>query len=146
MAESAASHAIYFIAAVIMATAVIGVINASVQDVTTASSESSKLLSGQMKTDITIISDPDEIPNDDTFYVKNTGTKTLDGDLVNVIVNGTYIMEVNLTKSVIGRSDLVWETTDILKIELMNVTLPSGDHRIKVITQNGISDTMDFTI
>ena len=115
------------------------------QDITTSAGGNAKLLSDQMKTDVTIINDPDEILDDKTFYVKNTGSITLDGDLVNVLINGTYISESDMTKSVIGRSDLVWNSTSLLKIELDNA-LPAGDHTIKLITQNGVSDTMDFTI
>ena len=145
MAEAAVTHSIYFIAAVIMAVAVIGTINSSVQEITTASSGNSRMLADQMKTDITIISDPDEIPNNKIFYVKNIGTKTLDGALTDVIVNGVYTSEDDMNKSVIGRSDLVWKGTGILQIEI-DTPAPSGDNKIKIITQNGVSDEMDFTI
>jgi len=145
MAEAATTHAIYFIAAIVMAVAVIGTINSSVQDITTAASGNSRMLADQMKTDITIISDPDEIPNNKIFYVKNIGTKTLDGALTDVIVNGVYTSEDDMNKSVIGRSDLVWKGTGILQIEI-DTPAPGGDNKIKIITQNGVSDEMDFTI
>ncbi|MDY6931598.1 MAG: hypothetical protein SVJ22_06775 [Halobacteriota archaeon] len=145
MAESAATHAIYFMAAIVMAVAVIGVLNSSVQDVTTAASGNSRMLADQMRTDIAIISDPEEIPNNKIFYVKNIGTKTLDGALTDIIVNGVYISENDMNKSVIGRSDLVWKGTDILQIEI-DTPAPSGDNKIKIITQNGVSDEMEFTI
>ncbi|MDY6865182.1 MAG: hypothetical protein SVY15_04320 [Halobacteriota archaeon] len=145
MAESAATHAIYFMAAIVMAVAVIGVLNSSVQDVTTAASGNSRMLADQMRTDIAIISDPEEIPNSKIFYVKNIGTKTLDGALTDIIVNGVYISENDMNKSVIGRSDLVWKGTDVLQIEI-DTPAPSGDNKIKIITQNGVSDEMEFTI
>ena len=145
MAGVEVSHMIFFMAAVIMSVTVVGILSTNVLDVTDASSGSAKLLSNQMETDIKIISDPDEIPGNRIFYVKNIGSFTLDGDLVDIIIDGEYQTNSEYNLTVIGRSNLVWERTDVLNITLDNA-ISSGEHTIRVITQNGVSDEMDFRI
>jgi len=145
MAGVEVSHIIFFMAAVIMSISVVGIIGANVQDVTSASSGSARLLSNQLETDVTIINDPDEIPADRIFYVKNIGSLALDGNLTDVIIDGRYQSSSEFNITVIGRSDLIWEQTDVLNITL-DTSISSGDHTIRVITQNGVSDEMDFNI
>lgn len=145
MAGLEVSHIIFFVGAVIIAVTVVGVINVSVQDILSASSSNARTLSEQMKTDIKIISDPDEIPADKIFYVKNVGSNPLDGNLVNVMIDGVYKSDSDYNLTVIGSSSLIWEQTDVLNITLDDA-IASGDHTIKIITENGLADEMDFTI
>jgi flagellar protein FlaG len=94
-AETAITHMIFFIAAVILAMGVVSVLSVNVQSISGATTAGSKIMSDQLRTDITIINDPNEIPyinNENyTFYVKNTGRSELNIDYVNVILDGVLI-------------------------------------------------------
>lgn len=148
-AETAVTHMIFFITTVIIAMSVVLILSANVQSITGATSSSSKVLSDQLKTDITIISDPELIPYDGvdgyTFYAKNTGKSELSLTYVDVIIDGTLLSPSNVTLSLMDEGTL-WSTGDVLVITAITNPDPlgSGDHRIRVIAENGKSDSMSF--
>ena len=78
-AGTSATQMIFFITSVIIALGVVGALFLNVQSISTAATMGSKTFSQQLKTDITIINDPEKIPyadtNNYTFYVKNTGNE-----------------------------------------------------------------------
>jgi flagellar protein FlaG len=149
-AETAITHMIFFIAAIILAMGAITVISADVQSIVSSSSVSSKLLSDQMRTDITIINDPDIIYYDDfsnyyTFYAMNTGKTELAPEYVNVLVDGLFIHPSNVAVS-LQDGDVTWRPGDILILNVSTIPNPlaSGDHKIMVAAENGKSDSMYF--
>lgn len=145
-AGTSATHIIFFIAAVIIAGSVVGALFVNTQSVTDSLSAASKTLSEQLRTDITIINDPENIPTSGdvyTFYVKNTGNTILPIEYVNVIIDGVIIPDADMTKTLVDGSS-TWNYGDVLQIDVTYPGLPSGDHTIRVITENGIDDTMDF--
>ncbi|MCX9083909.1 MAG: flagellar protein G [Candidatus Methanoperedens sp.] len=145
-AGSSATELIFFITSVIIAMSVVGALFMNVESITGASTISSKTLTEQLKTDITIINDPRIIyysGGNYSFYVKNTGTQELVTDYVTVLLDGKMIPETDLNKTVDGSQ--TWKTGDVLIIKA-KVTLSTGDHNLRIITQNGIEDTFPFTI
>ncbi|CAD7770137.1 Archaebacterial flagellin [Candidatus Methanoperedenaceae archaeon GB50] len=137
---------IFFIAAAIIAGSVAAALFINTQSVVDSVSIASKTLSGQLKTDVTIINDPEKIPRSGdvyTFYVKNTGKRILPTEYVNVIIDGTIIPEADMTKTIVGGGS-TWGSGDVLQIDVTYTGLSSGDHTIRVITENGIDDSMDF--
>jgi len=137
---------IFFIAAAIIAGSVAAALFINTQSVVDSVSIASKTLSGQLKTDVTIINDPEKIPRSGdvyTFYVKNTGKRILPTEYVNVIIDGTIISEADMTKTIVGGGS-TWGSGDVLQIDVTYTGLSSGDHTIRVITENGIDDSMDF--
>jgi flagellar protein FlaG len=147
-AETSSTHLIFFIVAMIIAAGVAGVIYTNVNAISNASYISSSTLAQQLRTDITIINDPDNIPwsgTEYTFYVLNTGKSTLTTEYVSVLINGEYIPEAVIQKSIIkGGSTTTWRPEDILEIEI-TYNIPNGDNYIKVITENGVYDSFEFT-
>lgn len=144
-ADTSATHMIFFIAAVIIALSVTGALFLNIQSLTSALTTSSKTLSSQLKTDIKIINDPEIIPNSGgsfTFYVKNIGKEDLYPGQINVIINGSLVTNINTD---IIEGDTMWISGDVLRINAM-VSLPSGSHNIRVITDNGIEDSFNFRI
>lgn len=144
-AETSTTHLIFFIMAMILAAGVAGVVYVNVNSIKDATREGGNTLSKQLRTDITIINDPSNIPNTGGvffFYVKNTGKSDLAHEQVTVLINGVVIQDGDVNKSVIGGS-AVWRPADVLQL---NVTyaIPNGDNSIKVITDNGIGDALDF--
>lgn len=148
-AETSSTHLIFFIVAMIIAAGVASVIYTNVNAISNASYTSSSTLAQQLRTDITIINDPDNVPrsgNEYTFYVLNTGKSTLTTEYVSVLINGVYITD-DIDKSIInGGSTTTWRQEDILQIVINYPLMPNGDNYIKVITENGVYDTFEFTI
>jgi len=74
------SHVIIFIASVIAASAVSGVILAVTYGINSSLSEQGERVQDLLDTDFTIINDPENIPStasDHLFYLKNIGSKQL---------------------------------------------------------------------
>lgn len=119
----------------------------NIQSISNAANTGSKTLSEQLKTDITVINDPDLIPFNSfsgvyTFYVKNTGKEDLSTDYITVLIDGAVVSDGNLNKAVIDGSSM-WHTGDVLKINA-TVSLDTGSHKIRVIADNGIDDEFEF--
>ncbi len=135
---------IFFIGAVVIAVGVIGVVTSNVQSITASYGMSSRTLADQLKTDITIINDPAWIPNSSctySFYVKNTGKSTLDNSSVNLFVDGRF---VNVTKNMtVMDGGSIWYPTYVLRLNSTGC-LTAGDHSVRVVTGNGVFDTMPF--
>ncbi len=149
-AETAITHMIFFIAAMVLAISVVALISSDVQSMVSSSGSSSKLLSEQMRTDITIVNDPEVIPYDNiskkyTFYAKNTGKTELFPEYVTVLVDGILIQPVDVDADLVD-GDVVWRPGEILTLNVTTVPSPldSGDHRILVAAENGKSGAMSF--
>ncbi len=147
-AETSTTHLIFFIAAMVIASGVVAIIYSNVNSFAGASREGAVTLSKQLMTDITIINDPAKIPKSGynyTFYVKNTGRSNLAPEHVTVIINGEVIPFKNVTATVINGT-AVWRPADVLQLNVMFPAMPSGDNNLRIISENGIDDTMDFSI
>ena len=149
-AETAITHMIFFIAAIVLAMGAVTVISADVQSIVSSSSVSSKLLSEQMRTDITIINDPDiiyynNVSNYYTFYAMNSGKTELAPEYITVLVDGLYIHPSDVDAS-LQDGDVTWRPGDILILNVSTIPNPldSGDHKIAVAAENGKLDSMYF--
>lgn len=149
-AETSSTHLIFFIVAMIIAAGVASVIYTNVNAVANATQSAGNTLSQQLQTDITIINDPGNIPkigNVYTFYVKNTGKSTLTTELVSVLINGVYIPDDDVQKTVIGGgTTTVWRTSEVLQLDVTYASMPLGDNNLRLITENGVDDSFEFTI
>ena len=144
-AGASATQMVFFIASVIIALSVVGAMFMNVQSLSSAVIIGSKTLSEQLKTDITVINDPEIIPNSSgiyTFYVKNTGMQELGTEYITVIIDGTIISDNNLNKTILEGGQ-TWLTGDVLKINA-TISPAAGNHNLRVITANGIEDTFSF--
>ncbi|WP_276301446.1 flagellar protein G [Halorussus lipolyticus] len=150
MASVSSSHLILFIASLIVAASVAGTFTQGVQRLSSALGDRSVDVSGDIRTDISIISDAgssaiyQESGGDGmiTVLVKNTGSRTLDAesDQIEVLVDGKY--QPDVTVSVVDGS--AWAGGNVAKVEIPQ-SLGSGDHRVKIIV-NGDSDVLRFRI
>lgn len=144
-ADTSATHMIFFIVSVVISLGVVGALFMNVQSISNAATMGSKTLSEQLKTDITVINDPDAIPNPGgayTFYVKNTGKAALSTAYITVIIDGSVVPDDSLSKTILGEGT-VWQTGDVLQIDA-TVIIASGSHKIRVITDNGVEDEFEF--
>jgi len=144
-AGTSATQLIFFITSVIIALGVVGAMFMNIESITSAAITGSKTLSEQLKTDITVINDPELIPysnGNNTFYIKNTGKEELNIKYITVIINGSVVPDENLNKTIIS-GDTMWRTGDVLKIDVA-ISLQAGSHNLRVITDNGIEDNFAF--
>ncbi len=147
-AGTSATHIIFFIVSVVISLGVAGALFMNVQSISNAATAGSKALAEQLKTDITVINDPDTIPYNPssgiyTFYVKNTGQADISAAHITVLIDGTFVPDSSLSKTIIGGT--MWQTGDVLKINV-TVTIAPGSHKIRVMTDNGVEDEFEFRI
>ncbi|OJH49590.1 flagellar protein G [Methanohalophilus portucalensis] len=144
-ADTAITHMIFFIAAVIIAVSVVAVLNTNVQSLTSSAYTNSNIMADQLRTDITIVNDPEIVPNNSntySFYVKNTGKTSIPIDYVDVFIDGLLVSPDDLN-SRLQEEDGVWSPADLLILEI-STSLSPGDHRILVAVENGKTDAINF--
>ncbi|UPV74391.1 flagellar protein G [Halorussus limi] len=148
MASVSSSHLILFIASLIIAASVAGTFTQGVQRLSSALGERSVDVSGDIRTDISIISDPgsgavyNASGNENvTVLVKNTGSRSLEAesDQIEVLVDGRYQTNVGIT--VLDGS--AWRVGNVAKLEISQSLDADSDHRVVVIV-NGDKEVLQF--
>lgn len=136
MAEISVPTLILFIASIVIAAGVAGVLIDTVSGISNAVDDRGGDVSKSIKTDVEIISDPEAGVYDDangtiTLYVKNTGVRTLpaDADAVDLFVDGQYQTATSL--QVVDGSE--WTPNGVVELTVSGVSLSSGDHRVKLV-------------
>lgn len=150
MASVSITHLILFIASLLVAASVAGVLTDEVGRLSQAINDQGLDASKDVRTDIEVISDSgssgsiyDSNTKNITVYVKNTGTQRLDAspDGVDVLVDGVYQSSLNVTVL----DDSTWDTNDVARIRIYRTEgLSNGDHRVKVIV-NGDEEVFEFS-
>ncbi len=135
MAGSSTSELIFFIASLIVATGLAAAVGTTTLSITKSMHDNGMILSEQYKSSITVINDPVNTFNN--IYVKNTGKTVLYPDLVNVFIDGTF---TNVNNSTIEEGTY-WTRGGVLNI---TAPLPDGTHTVRVVVENGISDTFIY--
>jgi flagellar protein FlaG len=145
MGSSAGStQLIFFVSAIIISAIVVAAASQSIFQLTGGIDERSDAINEQMSTDIDIINDPANVPNDPVMiYVKNIGGTTLNQNYISVVLDGVVVAGHTLSLS--GNRTTFWDPLSVLTISI-DQELTSGDHTITVVTENGIKDQMDFRI
>ena len=148
MASTAASEMIFFIATMVIAASVVGVLGGQTLHVTQSMSQSSQGLSSMIQSDFEIINDPSNIPyhNGYVFYVKNTGTNSFffTNGSISTVINGTLLSGDLVTYISPNNSGqlLPGQVGEIVA----NITLSAGYYSIVVTLNNGLSKTMEFQV
>lgn len=151
MASASISSLIIFIASVVVAASVAGTLVAQVGDITNSVTDSGEDVEANINTDIVIISDagrPDSIYDGSapiTVLVKNTGSETLatDPGQLDVLVNGSYVAESDLTVTKADGSGGSWGSGEVVEVAIDYGGLDTGDHRVTVIV-NGNEEILRF--
>ena len=147
MASVSITHLILFIASLLVAASVAGVLTDEVGRLSEAINDQGLDASESVRTDVEIISDSgaanvyDTGTGNVTLYVKNTGSRRLDAasDGLDVLVDGRYQVDVNVT--VVDAE--TWGPNDVARVRIHYPDLPSGDHRVKVIV-DGDEEVFEF--
>jgi len=140
------THVIFFIAAVIVAGAVSGILTAVTFNITTSLTEKCDRIQEELDTDFKIINDPDNIPNISgyyRFYLKNIGGKKLatTTDTFTIFIDGEII-----EKTYYSFEDNSIQPSEITTLYIANSKISSGDHTLRVVGPQAIDDEFEFTI
>ena len=147
-ASSSTTELLFFVGAIIVATTIVGVLAGGITSISTGIKERSNSISEKMKSDIAIVNDPSEVPNDPVkIYVKNTGVSIMDQNYLSVVLDGEMVIDFNITflntSSYIN--DSAWGPGEVLEIEVVRV-LTAGRHSALVTMKGDVSDRIDFNI
>jgi archaellum component FlaG (FlaF/FlaG flagellin family) len=143
-ADSSFTQTIFFIAAIVVAVSISGVLIGVSASMANELRVKSDATAEKMSTDIELINDPRHVPYADgvlTLYLKNTGEVTLSYNNTVILIDGQYIDYVPVVNDAAGQ----WSPGKTLQITAQ-VELGAGDHSAKAVTSNGVSDTMTFRI
>ena len=154
MASVSVSHMILFIASMLIAASVAGVFTSTVDQLSQAIDDQGLRVSDDVRSDIEIISDNgtgacvyDCDGNGNlTLLVKNTGSSELIGraEQIDVLVDGRYQSPADVTVTVLGDAQ-TWNRNEVVRIEVNEPGLSSGDHRAKVVV-NGDEEVFEFRL
>ena len=149
MSGESAAHMILFIATILVASSVSAVMIVTIQKMSIEIKNQGEYIKDVLSTDFEIINDPVNIPTKVigtntayVFYIKNVGSApfAFTNDTITVLIDGLIIPKQNVTTST-----SVLSPGEVGELDVI-VSLSSGNHRITVILENGVSDSLDFTI
>jgi len=140
------THVIYFIASVIIASAVSGALIAVIQDVTSSFDEKGDDIQDKMDFDFKIINDPDNIPSDVSnyvFYMKNIGRKKISTSTTTfqVFVDGELLLTSNYSFT-----DESIQVGDVTTMNISKTDISAGSHELRVVGPQAIEDEFSFEI
>lgn len=140
------THVIFFIASVIIASAVSGVIIAVITDVSNSLSERGERVQEQLDTEFKIINDPENIPTSGSFYLfylKNIGGIELStsNETFHLFIDGDIVATANY-----NFSESSVKTDEVSIIYISNTEISTGDQVLRVVGPQAIEDKFSFTI
>lgn len=144
-ADTTSTQLIFFIAAIVVATAATGVFGTTIARLSHEVQERGDHLQDTIASDVEIINDPTEVPTGPTrLYVKNTGTSTLDKDLTTLLIDGAY---TEYTATLLAGATS-WKPGDVVDYSVTSAQWnpTAGDHVVRVIASNGVWDDLRITI
>jgi flagellar protein FlaG len=160
MASVPVSHLILFIASLVIAAGVVGTITTGVDRVSAAVDDAGLDATEQLRTDVTIISDPSagvyNASGDQnvTLLIKNTGTYRLapDGSDLDVVFDGAYVRpDATSAELVSADGGAAWSRGDVLRLTIDanqidgSGGLADGDHRV-YLSVNGDEELFQFRV
>lgn len=145
MASVSVSQLILFIAAMLVAGSVAGLLTTTVDDIGNAIEEQGIATSEEIRSDITIINDPGATQSQDgnvTIYVKNTGNSELStqpGD-IDVLVNGIFVTGLDSGNITLLDGAATWSEGEVVELVVDASDVNAGENRVQV-TVDGAEDT-----
>jgi archaellum component FlaG (FlaF/FlaG flagellin family) len=148
---TSASQLIFFIAAMVVATAVAGIFITTTINLAKDMRSAAKEQADEFNTHVTVINDGSAMPYNSTcstlvVYILNTRSVVIDENSTRILIDGgTYFGRDNMTFTLLdGATE--WKAETVLQVTMTNVTLSAGDHTLKVIVQGGVFTTFSFKV
>ncbi len=143
MSSESLTHMVFFITALLIATSVSAILYTTAYKVSLGIEEQGEALKKILRTDFEIINDPTQIPYDPNqgyyeFYIKNTGSEeiVIDPSVLTVLIDGNVVSFTS--------SDYSIGYAEVGTLYVYAYPLSSGDHRLFVILENGVSRSFEF--
>ncbi len=149
MAGESAAHMILFIATILIASSVSAVMIVTIEKMSIEIKNQGEFIGKVLSTNFEIINDPLKIPTKTigtntayVFYIKNIGDTSFafTNETITVLIDGLIIPKQNVTTN-----PSVLNPGEVGELDVIT-SLSPGNHRITVILENGVSDSLDFTI
>ena len=140
------THVVFFIASVIIAGTVSGVIVSVINDVSNSLSDRGERVQEHLDTEFEIINDPDYIPTSGSnylFYLKNIGGNKLatSNQTFHLFVDGDIVATANYYFSVTSI-----QPDEVATIYVDNSEISAGDQTLRIVGPQAIEDEFTFTI
>lgn len=140
------THIIYFIASVIIASAVSGVLITITNNVSTSLTGTGERIQDQLDYEFKIINDPDNIPiisSNYKFYLKNIGGKEIATSTTefNLFVDGEIIPAANYSFA-----DSSIQVGEVTTISVSTSVISSGNHKLRIVGPQAVEDEFTFDI
>ena len=140
--ETTVVVAIFFLSAMVLGTTAYVAISASQDLVDDASYEKNEMQVKRLQTDV-LIDSSTPVGSAALYYltitVSNTGSMTLKSDELNVLVDGT------IQSYIFAPTATTWTPDGTITLTVEELS-GGGSHRVKVITENGISDYDTYSV
>ena len=143
MASVSVSHLIIFIAAMVIAASVAGLLTTTVDDISNAIEDQGLSTGEEIRSDISIINDAGSTETADgnlTLYVKNTGDNQLPTQprQIDILINGQFVTFDASRISLLDGAD-VWGDGVVAEIvvDVGGVDIRTGENRAKVSVTGG---------
>lgn len=149
MAGQAASEMIFFIGAVAVSAALVGVFFAAVNQVSDSIAQNAASTATGFDSAIAVLNDPGHVAYNNTtqnftLWVKNTGSRPLSVNHTVVLLDSLTFANTSYTAAFAGNYSS-WSPQVTVVFTLNNLNLTSGvDHFLKVIAEFGASDSQEF--
>lgn len=145
MAGSAASELIFFIAAILISSAVAVTLIDVVGNYSEDMEDEASLLRWEMKAKVRVINDPMYVPYDRTdgnltLYLKNTGTSDLSTNDIVAAANGTTRAGDDVWVSIVDGGSR-WSPGDTVKVNFRVSGLEEGVDYNGWVSSNGLTST-----
>ena len=149
MPGTAATHMIFFIVSVVVASSLVGILYVRTHEISSGIEEKAGSFALELRTEIKIINDPEEVQwVDDAgggsliFYIKNTGSTIIGTDTIIAIYDGNGSTPNSVT--FVNKSKSSWMPESTIEIKITTPEPAEGQHRIKIIVDNNADDIIDF--
>jgi len=145
--STVAAQVLFFIAVLSISAGVIAVFGNYVDEAKGAMSDRQDYITGQLRTDI-VLTTVDNSSGNLHVYVKNVGDEQLATDCMELFVDSGYVSLSAAQKVDPSTENPITEVDpeDTVKFKPSAAALNDGSiHEAKVVTCNGISDTLDFS-
>ncbi len=143
------TQAIFFIASVLVALAIVGAATISINSLANSFGQKAGELSDQIKTEIKITGDACYLGGSTNVYVKNTGSSFLEANSTNIFLGGSAlgVEAIHLFKNNAWTeysTQEAWGPGQLARFTLSS-SLPIGYNRLMVVTQYGTYDQMEYS-
>jgi len=142
----AGSHVVFFVASLIVAGAVSGVLIAVSLDISSDITKKGEQIQEELNTEFTIINDADAIPTQEgnyVFYLLNTGQ--------NALVTSNQTFHLFIDGEIIATADYSFNTEstrarDVCELYITTSAVSAGDHTLRVVSPVAVDNEFIFTI